>query len=102
MMNMLFLTTILSKIIVFELGFNCYFEIQLNLTSRNMLFLTTILSKIIVFELDSKFGIPNLTTFGDLSNKEMMWVITEVVTEPNMRNRAKLIKDFIKVITMEN
>ena len=50
-----------------------------------------------LFELDSKFGVPNLTKFGDLSNKEMMWVITEIVTEPNNRNRAQIIKNFIKV-----
>ena len=50
-----------------------------------------------LFKLDSKFGVPNLTKFGDLSNKEMMWVITEIVTEPNNRNRAQIIKNFIKV-----
>ena len=50
-----------------------------------------------LFELDSKFGVPNLTKFGDLSNKEMMWVITEIVTEHHIKNRAKIIKDFIKV-----
>ena len=27
----------------------------------------------------------------------MMWVITEIVTEHNIKNRAKVIKDFIKV-----
>ena len=50
-----------------------------------------------LFELKSKFGTPNLTRFEDLSNKEMMWVITEVVLETNVRNRAKIIKEFIKV-----
>ena len=50
-----------------------------------------------LFELKSKFGTPNLTRFEDLSNKEMMWVITEVVLETNIRNRAKIIKEFIKV-----
>ena len=50
-----------------------------------------------LFKLDSKFGVPNLTKFGDLHNKEMMWVITEIVTEPNNRNRAQIIKNFIKV-----
>ena len=50
-----------------------------------------------LFDLDSKFGIPNLTKFEELSNKEMMWVITEIVTEHNIKNRAKVIKDFIKV-----
>ena len=50
-----------------------------------------------LFNIKSNFGIPNLTRFGDLSNKEMMWVITEIVSEPNVKNRAKIIKDFIKV-----
>ena len=50
-----------------------------------------------LFSLDSKFGTPNLTRFGDLSNREMMWVITEIVSETNVRNRAKVIKEFIKV-----
>ena len=50
-----------------------------------------------LFNLDSKFGTPNLTRFGDLSNREMMWVITEIVSETNVRNRAKVIKEFIKV-----
>ena len=50
-----------------------------------------------LFQLESKFGTPNLSTFGDLSNKEMMWVITEIVLEMSVRNRAKLIKEFIKV-----
>ncbi len=50
-----------------------------------------------LFELDSKFGIQNVTRFGDLVNTEMMWVITEVVSEPNAGRRAKVIKQFIKV-----
>ena len=50
-----------------------------------------------LFELDSKFGTPNLTRFGELVNKEMMWVITEVVSEPNVARRAKLLKQFIKI-----
>ena len=50
-----------------------------------------------LFELESKFGTPNLTRFGELVNKEMMWVITEIVSEPNVARRAKLIKQFIKV-----
>ena len=50
-----------------------------------------------LFELDSKFGTPNLKKFEALNNKEMFWVITEIVSEPNRSNRAKMIKEFIKV-----
>ena len=50
-----------------------------------------------LFELESKFGTPNLTEFGDLVNKEMMWVITEVVSESNISRRVKIIKQFIKI-----
>ena len=34
-----------------------------------------------IFELESKFGVPNLKMFKNSSHKEMMWVITEIVTE---------------------
>ena len=54
-----------------------------------------------LFELDSKFGTPNLKKFEALNNKEMFWVITEIVSEPNRSNRAKMIKEFIKV-NLEN
>ena len=50
-----------------------------------------------LFELDSKFGTPNLNRFEALNNKEMFWVITEIVSEPNRTNRTKMIKEFIKV-----
>ena len=50
-----------------------------------------------VFKLESAFGTPNLTKFGNLVNDEMFWVITEIVSEPNRSNRAKMIKEFIKV-----
>ncbi len=45
----------------------------------------------------SRFGTPNLDRFGDLVNTEMMWVITEVVSEPNAKRRANVVKQFIKV-----
>ena len=50
-----------------------------------------------LFEIESKFGTPNLTKFGDLINKEMMWVITEVVSETNIGRRVKIVKQFIKI-----
>ncbi|TRY80967.1 hypothetical protein TCAL_12515 [Tigriopus californicus] len=50
-----------------------------------------------LFELESKFGTPNLDRFGDLVNREMMWVITEIVSESNVNRRVKIIKQFIKV-----
>ena len=50
-----------------------------------------------IFELESKFGTPNLAKFEELVNTEMMWVITEIVSEPNVGRRVKIIKQFIKV-----
>ena len=50
-----------------------------------------------LFQLESQFGTPNLSGFERLSNVEMMWVITEIVSEMNVRERAKIIKAFIKV-----
>ena len=50
-----------------------------------------------LFNMESKFGTPNLTKFGELSNKEMMWVITEIVSEQDLVKRAKIVKRFIKV-----
>ncbi len=50
-----------------------------------------------LFSLSSRFGTPNLTRFGELVNTEMMWVITEVVSEPNAKRRANVVKQFIKV-----
>ena len=50
-----------------------------------------------LFHLESQFGTPNLSAFERLNNMEMMWVITEIVSETNVRNRAKVIKEFIKV-----
>ena len=35
--------------------------------------------------------------FGELVNREMMWTITEIVAEPGIARRVKLIKQFIKV-----
>jgi hypothetical protein len=30
-------------------------------------------------------------------NREMMWIITEIVSEPSVSRRVKLVKQFIKV-----
>ena len=50
-----------------------------------------------VFKLESAFGTPNLTKFGNLVNEEMFWVITEIVSENNQAKRVKIIKQFIKI-----
>ena len=50
-----------------------------------------------VFKLESAFGTPNLTKFGNLVNDEMFWVITEIVSENNQAKRVKIIKQFIKI-----
>lgn len=50
-----------------------------------------------LFELNSRYGTPMLSQFAELVNKEMFWVVTEVVTEQNPVRRSKIIKQFIKV-----
>lgn len=50
-----------------------------------------------LFELHTSYGTPNLTKFGELVNQEMMWVITEIVSETNVGKRVRIIKQFIKV-----
>lgn len=50
-----------------------------------------------LFELKSRYGTPMLTQFAELVNKEMFWVVTEVVNEQNIVRRSKIIKQFIKV-----
>ncbi|XP_063367740.1 rap guanine nucleotide exchange factor 2 [Cydia amplana] len=50
-----------------------------------------------LFELKSRYGIPMLAQFAELVNKEMFWVVTEVVTEQNHVRRSKIVKQFIKV-----
>ena len=50
-----------------------------------------------LFEIKSKYGTPNLSTFSALVNREMMWVVTEVVSEPSPHKRMRVIKQFIKI-----
>lgn len=50
-----------------------------------------------LFELKSRYGTPMLSQFAELVNKEMFWVVTEVVTEQNLVRRFKIVKQFIKV-----
>ncbi|XP_004924521.2 rap guanine nucleotide exchange factor 2 [Bombyx mandarina] len=50
-----------------------------------------------LFELKSRYGTPMLSQFAELVNKEMFWVVTEVVNEQNLVRRSKIIKQFIKV-----
>ena len=50
-----------------------------------------------LFELKSKYGTPALSKFAELINKEMFWVVTEIVSENNLVKRMKIIKQFIKV-----
>ncbi|XP_022258450.1 rap guanine nucleotide exchange factor 2-like [Limulus polyphemus] len=50
-----------------------------------------------LFQLKSKYGTPMLSKFGELVNREMFWVVTEVCSEPNLLRRMKIIKQFIKV-----
>ena len=50
-----------------------------------------------LFEIKSRYGTPNLNTFSALVNREMMWVISEVVAELNIHKRMRVIKQFVKV-----
>ena len=50
-----------------------------------------------LFELKSGYGCPNLSLFGELVNREMMWTIGEIVSEPNLAKRMRIIKQFIKI-----
>ena len=50
-----------------------------------------------LFEIKSRYGTPNLNTFSALVNREMMWVISEIVAEQNIHKRMRGIKQFIKI-----
>ncbi|XP_022246938.1 rap guanine nucleotide exchange factor 6-like isoform X4 [Limulus polyphemus] len=50
-----------------------------------------------LFDIKSRYGTPKLSKFGELVNREMFWVVTEVCSEPNHLRRMKIIKQFIKV-----
>ena len=50
-----------------------------------------------LFEIKSRYGTPNLNTFSALVNREMMWVISEIVAETNIHKRMRGIKQFIKI-----
>ena len=50
-----------------------------------------------LFEIKSKYGTPNLTTFSALVNREMMWIVSEIVSEPSIHKRMRVIKQFIKI-----
>lgn len=53
-----------------------------------------------LFELKSKYGVPMLSQFAELVNREMFWVVTEVCSEHNLVRRSKIIKQFIKIARM--
>jgi len=50
-----------------------------------------------LFELKSRYGVPMLSQFAELVNREMFWVVTEVCSEHNLVRRSKIIKQFVKV-----
>lgn len=50
-----------------------------------------------LFELRSRYGVPMLSEFAELVNREMFWVVTEVCSEHNLVKRSKIIKQFIKI-----
>ncbi|CAF0795635.1 unnamed protein product [Brachionus calyciflorus] len=48
-----------------------------------------------LFHKDMPARFDNLEKFADLSNDELYWVINEILNEPNIVKRAKIIKNFI-------
>ncbi|XP_011309778.1 rap guanine nucleotide exchange factor 6 isoform X5 [Fopius arisanus] len=50
-----------------------------------------------LFELKSRYGVPMLSQFAELVNREMFWVVTEVCSEHNLVRRSKIIKQFVKI-----
>ncbi|XP_042895970.1 rap guanine nucleotide exchange factor 2 [Parasteatoda tepidariorum] len=50
-----------------------------------------------LFEVNSRYGMPMLSKFVELVNREMFWVVTEVCFEHNLLRRMRIIKQFIKV-----
>jgi Rap guanine nucleotide exchange factor 2 len=50
-----------------------------------------------LFNLKSNFGTANLERFSDLVNKETLWVVAELVAEPSLSKRVRMVKHFLKV-----
>ena len=50
-----------------------------------------------IFKIKSKFGTENLDEFSNLVNTETLWVVSELVREPNTTRRSKMVKHFIKI-----
>ncbi|XP_030243017.1 rap guanine nucleotide exchange factor 2 isoform X2 [Drosophila navojoa] len=50
-----------------------------------------------LFELQSKYGVPMLSKFSELVNREMFWVVSEICAEHNIVRRMKIVKQFIKI-----
>lgn len=50
-----------------------------------------------LFELQSKYGVPMLSKFSELVNREMFWVVSEICAEHNIVKRMKIVKRFIKI-----
>ncbi|XP_017048393.1 rap guanine nucleotide exchange factor 2 isoform X2 [Drosophila ficusphila] len=50
-----------------------------------------------LFELHSRYGVPMLSKFAELVNREMFWVVSEICAEHNIVRRMKIVKQFIKI-----
>ncbi|KAH8385744.1 hypothetical protein KR009_002654, partial [Drosophila setifemur] len=50
-----------------------------------------------LFELRSRYGVPMLSKFAELVNREMFWVVSEICCEHNIVRRMKIVKQFIKI-----
>jgi Rap guanine nucleotide exchange factor 2 len=53
-----------------------------------------------IFKVKSNYGLPNFEKFLRLPNQEMYWTITEIIREPNVIQRSKILKQFIKIASM--
>ena len=50
-----------------------------------------------LYKIKSKQGFVNMKKFSDLSNEELYWVVHEILREPNVMKRVKIIKNFIHI-----
>jgi Rap guanine nucleotide exchange factor 2 len=75
-------------------------EIAAQLTLRDYCLFKTVESTEYIdflYKIKSKYGCDNLKKFSNLSNEEMFWVIHEILREPSLMKRVKIIKHFIHI-----
>ena len=50
-----------------------------------------------LFEVKSKNGIANLEKFSNLANKEILWVVSEIVGESKISKRIRMVRHFLNI-----